>query len=82
MAEAQLAVPSGAVAASQLIRTVMSYRRQTCGSLYSVKHPQFPQRNRTFRYSDNYDWDYGDVATGDAATAELGLSGWVIRKDT
>jgi hypothetical protein len=33
------------VAASQLICTVMSYRRQTCGSLYSVKHPQFPQRN-------------------------------------
>ena len=35
-----------------------------------------------FAYSDNYDWDYGDVATGDAATAELSLSGWVVRKDT
>ena len=35
-----------------------------------------------FAYSDNYDWDYGDVATGDAATAELSLSGWVVRKGT
>jgi hypothetical protein len=35
-----------------------------------------------FAYSDNYDWNYDDVATGDAATAELGLSGWVVRKDT
>jgi hypothetical protein len=33
-----------------------------------------------FAYSENYDWDYADAATGDAATVGLASLGWVVRK--
>ena len=59
-------------AASQLICTVMSYRRQTCGSLYSVKHPQFPQRNHFYKGR----WDQAVLAAEEALPVAWEIGEW------